>query len=86
MLSGRAAQQRPEVDALHVAEIPIGGHRRIQVGKTAQTWRLTMGNRGPGVVDHDSGVYRADVNRMTEAQRRAAGIRRNGQPRRRSRA
>ena len=83
MLSGRAAAQRPDVDALHVTEIPLVGHRRIRVGESAQTRRLTMGNHGPGVIDPDAGVYRADVNGMTEAQRRTAGLRRNGLPRRR---
>ena len=42
-----------------------------------------MGNHGPGVIDPDAGVYRADVNGMTAAQRRTAGLRRNGLPRRR---
>lgn len=86
MLSGRAAAQRPEGDALHPTTANLVAHRLVKVGKGASAWVSRQSSTAPwapGSVDPVSGVYSAVANRVTEAQRRTAGMRRNGQPRRR---
>lgn len=88
MLSGQAAGRRPEVDALRPRVANLVAHRPVKVGKGASVWVSRQSSAAawaPGSVDPVSGVYSAVANRVTEAQRRTAGMRRNGQPRRATR-
>jgi hypothetical protein len=83
-LSGRAAEQRPDIDLLAAVPLGIVTHVVRHVGPGGMK-RLSA---GPGaLIGHvvtETGAYRAAVGQMTDQERREAGLRRNGQPRRRT--
>lgn len=79
-LSGRIAIECPDVDQLKPVPLGVVTHKIRQVGKTSAWQRLTAGPGSRlGRVDPTTGTYRTTVGAMTEAERRAAGLRRNGQ-------
>ncbi len=83
-LSGQAAEQHPGIDTLTAVRYGIVTHHIRQVGDTVTWERLTAGpGGGLGRVDPETGTYRTATAAMTEAERRKAGLRRNGLPRRR---
>ena len=82
--SRRAAAERPDLDGLKAVPLGIVTHQYRQVGEFGGWRRLSAGPAmSVGHLDSEGGTYRAAAAEMTEAERRAAGIRRNGQPRRR---
>ncbi len=82
-LSGRIAAERPDVDQLRAAPFPLVLHLRYQTRKHGPWHRRSYGpDAAFGFVDTTSGTYRSTVGLMTEAERRAHGVRRNGRPRR----
>jgi hypothetical protein len=85
-LSGRIAAERPDVDQLTRTPAALVLHLRYQPQENGP-WRRREYGPGAafGFVDQSTGTYRTTVGLMTEAERRAAGTRRNGNPRRRAR-
>lgn len=83
MLTGRAAAQRPDVNELAKQPIIVAVHDVRHVPGGVAVRRSGAPATTPGLIGRESGEYVADANRLTAEQRRAAGIRRNGQPRRR---
>lgn len=81
-LTGRTAQQHPDVDKLAPTTQPLVIHYVRQVDKTGRWGRLSTNPvQRLGSVDPETGTYTSDTRRMTESERRAAGLRRNGRPR-----
>ena len=82
-LTGRAAEQRPDIDALAAVRYGIVTHAVRVNGIGGRAW-ITAGPGQPGLgaADPETGTYRTAVGAMTEAERRKAGLRRNGQPKR----
>lgn len=82
-LTGRAAEARPDIDALAAVQYGIVTHAVRINGVGGRAW-VTAGPGRPdiGHADPETGSYRATATAMTEAERRRAGLRRNGQPRR----
>lgn len=82
-LTGRAAQQRPDIDKLAPNVQPLVVHYVRRIGKATQWGRLSA-NPAPrhGQVNTETGTYTSDTRRMTEDERRTAGLRRNGRLRR----
>ncbi len=70
-LSGRAAAERPDLNNLAPIKYGIVTHAVRTSGTGGRAWVTA----GPG---------RPDLGGMTEAERRQAGLRRNGQPRRKA--
>lgn len=84
-LSGKAAVQRPDVDLLVRVPLGIVTHSVREIDKRNGMRRLSAGpGTSIGTVDFETGVYYTAAAAMTEADRRAAGLRRNGQPRRKT--
>lgn len=81
MLTGRAAQQHPDIDALAPVTIQVAAHANTPDGRHS-----TGADRADvlGLVDSETGAYRSAANTIDEADRRRVGLRRNGRPRRRS--
>ena len=84
-LTGRAAEQRPDVDLLAPVTIAIATHTvspdrygSRQRATTSATRADTLGH-----VDSETGAYRNAANAISETDRRSLGLRRNGRPRRR---
>jgi len=86
-LSGRAAEEHPEVNALTAVRYGLVTHAARINGAGGRAW-VTAGPGCPdfGDVDPGTGAYQAVAPGMTEAERRAAGLRRNGSPRRKGSA
>lgn len=84
-LSGRAAQQRSDIDVLTAVRYGIVTHAARINGANGWT-RVTAGPGRPefGHVDSGTGAYQSAATAMTEAERRAAGLRRNGLSRRKA--
>ena len=83
-LSGAIAALRPDVDGPRRILAPVVVHEVVKDGM--DVFKHTRAGIGAGgTVSHVSGSYTAEANGMTEAQRRAAGLRRNGRPRSRTR-
>lgn len=84
-LTGRAAQQRPDIDTLTPVRYGIVTHSARVNGAGGRAW-VTAGPGRPGFgdVDPGTGAYQAVATAMTETERRAAGLRRNGIPRRKA--
>lgn len=82
-LSGRAAEAHPDIDALTAVHYGIVTHAVRINGVGGRAW-VTAGPGRPdiGIADPETGAYRAAAASMTEAERRRAGLRRNGQPQR----
>lgn len=82
-LTGRAAERRPDIDALTAVRYGIVTHAVRVNGIGGRAW-ITAGPGRPdlGAADPETGAYRTAVGAMTEAERRQAGLRRNGRPRR----
>jgi hypothetical protein len=78
-LTGRAAKQRPDVDTLAQVAIGIATHAYASDGR-----RSTGAERADvlGLVDPATGAYRSAANSISETDRRALKLRRNGRPRR----
>lgn len=86
-LTGRAAEQRPDIDNLTPVRYGIVTHAVRVNGVGGRAW-VTAGPGRPdiGHADPETGAYRAQAAAMTEAERRQAGLRRNGLPRRKATA
>lgn len=82
-LTGRIAQQHPDVDKLAPTTQPLVIHYVRQVGNAGRWGRLST-NPGPrlGSVNAETGAYASDARHMTENERRKTGLRRNGRLRR----
>ncbi|ACU71768.1 hypothetical protein Caci_2859 [Catenulispora acidiphila DSM 44928] len=82
-LSGRSAEEHPDVDALQAVRYGIVTHSVRANGVGGLAW-VSAGPGRPdlGQVDPESGTYRTAVAEMTETERREAGLRRNGRSRR----
>lgn len=82
-LTGRAAEEHPDVDALTPVRYGIVTHSVRANGVGGWAW-VSAGPGRPelGDVDSGTGAYRTTAASMTEAERRQAGLRRNGSPRR----
>lgn len=86
-LSGRAAEEPPDIDALAAVRYGIVTHQIRQIGDTVFGRRLTAGpGNAVGHVEADTGTYRSTAASMSEADRREAELRRNGLPRRKATA
>lgn len=84
-LSGTIATERPDVDQLHATMTLLVVHAIREADRAGTVRRHSTAPRGSsGRVDRATGAYLATANRLTETDRREAGIRRNGQPRWRS--
>lgn len=82
-LSGRIAAARADVDTLTAVPLGIVSHVVREADKRGGYSRLSAGPHAAfGQVDTETGAYRTAAGAMTEAERRAAGMRRNGKPRR----
>jgi hypothetical protein len=85
MLSGAIAALRPDVDQLARLLRPVVVHERREVGSRGEVVKYSQAAPNvAGTVNRTTGAYAAAVNRMSETERRTAGIRRNGRPRRRA--
>lgn len=84
-LTGRSAEEHPEVNALAAIRYGIVTHAVRAVGKV-ESARITAGPGQPalGHADPETGIYRTVAAGMSEAERREAGLRRNGRPRRKN--
>lgn len=84
-LTGRAAEERPEANALKSVRYGIVTHAVRVNGVGGRAW-ITAGPGRPelGNADPETGAYRTAVGAMTETERRQAGLRRNGQSRRKA--
>lgn len=82
-LTGRAAEQRPDIDALTPIRYGIVTHAVRINGVGGRAWVTAGPGRADlGHADPETGSYQATVTGMTESERREAGLRRNGRPRR----
>lgn len=80
-LTGRAAEQHPDVDTLAPVTIAIATHNVAPDGRhSAGADRADVLGR----VDPGTGAYHSAANTITEDDRRQIGLRRNGRPRRRT--
>lgn len=80
--TGRAAQQRPDIDTLTPVRYGIVTHAVRINGTGGRAWVTAgPGREDIGHVDPESGTYQAAAAAMTETERRQAGLRRNGRPR-----
>jgi len=81
-LTGRAAEEHPEINDLKSVRYGLVTHAARINGAGGRAW-VTAGPGRPdfGDVDSGTGAYQAVATGMTEAERRAAGLRRNGSPR-----
>lgn len=84
-LTGRAAEEHPDIDTLKPVQYGIVTHAVRINGTGGRAW-ITAGPGRPdlGDADPETGTYRTAAAGMTEAERREAGLRRNGQPRRKT--
>lgn len=82
-LTGRAAEQHPDINDLAAVRYGIVTHAVRVNGIGGRAW-VTAGPGRPdlGDADPETGTYRTVAGGMTEAERRHAGLRRNGRPRR----
>jgi hypothetical protein len=81
-LSGAAAQARPGIDTLAAVPLGIVTHIEREVDNRGTKRRLSVGNGTEhGRIEPATGAYRTAAAQMTEAERREAGLRRNGRPR-----
>jgi hypothetical protein len=82
-LTGRAAQQHPDVDALKPVTIAVATHAVAPDGHGDQQRQSTGAERADviGTVDPETGTYRSVSNAVSEKDRRSLGLRRNGRPR-----
>lgn len=83
-LTGRAAQQHPDVDTLKPVTIQVATHT-VSPDRYGDQRRETTGAERAdvlGTVDSGTGSYRSVANTVTETERRALKLRRNGRPRR----
>lgn len=82
-LTGRAAQQNPDVDLLGPVTIAVASHSVASDNYGDQQRQSTGAERADvlGLVDPESGTYRSVSNAVTEKDRRSLGLRRNGRPR-----
>lgn len=84
-LSGAIAERRPDIDKLHARMTLLVVHAIREADKTGQVYRHSAAGHGSsGRVDRTTGMYRTLANQLTETDRRAVGLRRNGQPRQRA--
>lgn len=85
-LTGRAAQQHPDIDTLGPVTIAVATHNVAPNSHGDQQRQSTGAARADviGVVDPETGTYRSASNTVSETDRRALGLRRNGRPRRRT--
>lgn len=84
-LSGGAAIRRPGIDELGPSVQQLVAHERREVDKSGRYQLVvTTPHASSGRIDRATGAYRALANALSEADRRAFGLRRNGQPRRRT--
>jgi hypothetical protein len=82
-LTGRAAEEHPEVNALAAVRYGIVTHAVRVNGIGERAWvHVGPGRPELGHADPESGTYRTVAGAMTEDERRQAGLRRNGRPRR----
>jgi hypothetical protein len=83
-LTGRAAQQHPDVDTLAPVTIAVATHSITPDSYGDQQRQSTGAGRADvlGLVDPETGAYRSAANTISEADRRALKLRRNGRPRR----
>lgn len=82
-LTGRAAQQHPDVNALAPAPIAVATHS-VEADSFGDQHRESVGaDRADvlGIVDPETGTYRSVSNAVSETDRRSLGLRRNGRPR-----
>lgn len=82
-LTGRAAQQRPDINTLAPVAIAIASHA-VATDRFGETRRESAGAARAdviGVVDTETGTYRSASNAVSETDRRSLGLRRNGRPR-----
>lgn len=86
-LTGRAAEAHPDIDTLKAVRYGLVTHAARINGAGGRAW-VTAGPGRPefGDVDPGTGAYQAVATAMTETERRAAGLRRNGLPRRKASA
>jgi len=84
-LTGHAAEQHPDINALAAVRYGIVTHAVRINGIGGRAW-VTAGPGRPdlGHADPETGSYRTAVADMTETERREAGLRRNGRPRRKA--
>ena len=83
-LTGRAAQQHPDIDALTPASIAVATHS-VTPDTFGDQHRESVGAERAdvlGIVDPETGTYRSVSNAVSETDRRSLGLRRNGRPRR----
>jgi len=82
-LTGQAAQQRPDIDALKPVTIAVATHSIAPDRHSDQQRQSAGAERADvlGAVDPGTGAYRSVANTVTENQRRALKLRRNGRPR-----
>lgn len=82
-LTGRAAEQRPEINGLAAVRYGIVTHAVRINGIGGRAW-ITAGPGRPdlGHADSETGTYRTVAGAMAEAERRQAGLRRNGRSKR----
>lgn len=88
-LTGRAAAERPDIDALTVTPAAVVAHKLIPAGSKRRPtfYRYTTGPaQRLGTVDRETGAYRAAAVNMSEDERRGLRLRRNGQLRRKGAA
>lgn len=87
-LTGQAAQQHPEIDALSPVVIEVATHTLETTSYGDQHRDSSGATRADvlGTVAPDTGTYRSVANTISEEQRRALGLRRNGRPRRQPRS
>lgn len=86
-LSGRAAEERPDVNALAAVRYGIVTHAIRINGVGDRAWvHAGPGRADIGHADPETGTYRSTAAGMTESERREAGLRRNGLPRRKTTA
>lgn len=87
-LTGQAAQKHPDINALTPVVIGIATHTVSPDRYGDQTRESAGATRADvlGTVDPETGTYRSVANTISEEQRRALGLRRNGRPRRQPRS
>jgi hypothetical protein len=82
-LTGRAAQQHPNIDTLAPVTIAVATHS-IAPDSFGEQHRESVGAERAdvlGIVDPETGTYRSVSNAVSEMDRRSLGLRRNGRPR-----
>lgn len=84
-LSGRAATEHPDLNDLAPVRYGLVTHAVRANGVGGRAW-VSAGPGRPelGDTDPETGAYRTVAAAMTEAERREAGLRRNGRPRRKA--